>query len=139
MRKNEEYDYPEPEPSSPQDSEHRGIIDSEAIADQLRLLLADIEAARSALGSSRNDFLAGDHGGYLQALKTLSIAAVTLSKEARAWIARSKELSTKLTLQERIDLTVAFVNKLGMHDRREFLAKIRAIEIPYGLAKQMND
>lgn len=112
-------------------------IDGDRIARQLNTQLLDIEKTQTRLRRVMSDRAPsnGPDPGDIETLRALATSAVAVSREARAWAKQQKDLSTKLSLQERIDLTVAFVTKLGLHDRREFLARVRAIEIPYGAPK----
>lgn len=90
-------------------------------------LLADIEKARAHLTSRMASEASDDDklAIHVRLAKELAVAAVDVSKEARAWAKQAKEIGAKLTLQERMDLTVAFIRKLTPVDRAELLDRCR--------------
>jgi hypothetical protein len=100
-------------------------MDSERIASQLTATLDLVELNRLRLSRAMRDSddQAADPSHVKLALD-LARASVELSKEARAWSKQHKDLGKKLSLQERLDLTVAFLSKLTHADLNEVLTRI---------------
>ncbi len=106
-------------------------LDPDKITRQLNELLRLVQANLERLDSEMNTALAGTPKAKEAAAKriltqvnALTKSVVELSKETRAWQKQSKEVGSKLTLAERIDLTVQFIGKLSVSDRQELLHRV---------------
>lgn len=103
----------------------KNSIASERVVKQLSHLLDDIETLHAKLSKQVNRETLGNEvdPSLIAQLGDLTRQSLALSKEARAWAKTNKEVGQKLTLAERVELTVQFIAKLSSADRRDLLAR----------------
>lgn len=96
-----------------------------AVPAHLNELLADVTANQARLRLEMNSGMAGSAGAganpkHVSMSESLTKSSIALSRELRAWTKQTREASKNLSIGERIQLVVAFVESLSVADRREF-------------------
>jgi ABC-type thiamine transport system ATPase subunit len=99
-------------------------MDQEKIAVQLSKALKLLEENRKRVETAMRENPDLDTG-HVKLANEVAKASVELSKEYRAWAKTSNEVGKKLTLAEKVDLTVQFILKLNATQRRELLERIK--------------
>lgn len=96
-------------------------------------LLDDVRSNQVRLREEMHSGLANSPGAganplHIGMARELASAAIALSREARAWAKQARDLGKKLTREQRLELMLQFVRKLGPNDRRNLAKQI--LEIP---------
>lgn len=107
-------------------------FDSEEVRVQLKRVLDLVETQLRRLKQQlghKQDIDAPIEKELITATEKLTKAAIDLSKESRAWAKTHEAVGKKLTLQQKIDLTVAFIEKLSPADRTELLGRVGALNV----------
>lgn len=102
-------------------------LNPDTFAKLLGKMLKDVETNRMRLHEEMALVDPTSLPGHVRLVKDLALAAVDLSKEARAWLKQHKEMGKKLTLAERCDLTLQFLAKLSPADKTEMRTRIREV------------